>query len=175
MTLPDLKPFVQSSTCLSCEGCCRFESVNSDWRAKAGQCEAEKIRSQVDEVTEDFPVGKIADGGYLKVTPCEALFRCVFFNPEDHSCAVYQDRPFECRLYPFVLTRQGERLSVSVHLACPEVQLVRSTDFFEQYLAELETYFQQPMVRSFLAGNLHLFGKYHGFEVELERVFDVEF
>jgi len=157
-----MKQFLSSDVCLACEGCCRFDKEKSDWRPKIGK--SEKICSQV----------TVEQGGYLNDKLCQGIYVCGFFNSKDTTCTIYQDRPFECQLYPFVLTGFNQNPAVSVHLSCPYVQEKKETKVYDQYVSYLKDLFLEPEVGVLLKASPHLFGKYLGYESELEWVFDVK-
>src|SRR3989338_3332366 len=114
----DLKQFVAEDVCLSCDGCCRFKEPDSLLRPRLTQEEmeqpaqgglAEKIFSKEDV---DFK-------NQIKTAACGGEHHCRFFSSSTNACAVYQNRPFECRLYPFVLVRSRDRIQLSAHHHCP--------------------------------------------------------
>ena len=168
-----MKQFLSSDVCLSCEGCCRFDKEKSDWRPKAGKSEERPIMASLplDKKIESRSI--IEKGGYLKDKLCHGMYACTFFNSDDSTCGIYHDRPFECRLYPFVLTRWRQKSAVCVHLPCPYVQKKKSSLEYDQYVVYLKELFQKQEVESFLRENSHLFGDYLGYEKEVEWVFDV--
>ncbi len=156
-----MKQFFSSDVCLSCEGCCRFDREKSEWRPKVGK--SEKIFAQT----------TIERGGYLDDKSCQGIYVCGFFNFRDTTCSVYHDRPFECRLYPFVLTCFNQKQAVSIHLSCPYVQEQKETEVYNQYVGYLKDFFLKPEVSTLLKKNPYLFGDYSGYESELEWIFDV--
>lgn len=164
----DFKKLITSDICLSCDGCCQFDGINNDWRAKAGEAEADIIVQKA-----IAPKDIIADGGYLKEKLCHGIYVCEFFDTDTHKCGIYEDRPFECRLYPFVLTRCHDKPAVSVHLSCPYVQENSDSQSYEKYIIYLKKYFQRQDLKEFLQVNPHLFGDYRGYEKELAHVFNV--
>lgn len=168
-----MKQFLSSDVCLSCEGCCRFDKEKSDWRPKVG---ASEERSMIANLAPAEKIGSralVEKGGYLTDKLCHGMYMCTFFNPDDSTCGVYHHRPFECRLYPFVLTRVEQKPVVCVHLPCPYVQKKKGTLEYDQYVLYLKDYFKKTEVHSLLKENPHLFGDYLGYEADLELVFDV--
>lgn len=167
----DMQQFLSSDVCLSCEGCCRFDKNKSDWRPKIGKSE-EPVISDYLVSSEKIATRLVVEkGGYLEDKLCHGMYACKHFNPEDTTCGIYEVRPFECRLYPFVLTRLNNKVEVSVHLTCPYVQRTKDTREYYQYVEYLKEFFNKPEVGAFLKNNLHLFGKYSGYEDELLPVF----
>lgn len=84
-----LKQFVPSDFCLKCFGCCRFRENPSIW-GPAG-C---TLAGNTDE------------------------FLCSNLIVEDNCCKIYNQRPLDCQLYPFLLIRKGDILQIGLHKAC---------------------------------------------------------
>ncbi|VAX35799.1 hypothetical protein MNBD_UNCLBAC01-324 [hydrothermal vent metagenome] len=158
-----MKQFLSSKTCLSCEGCCRFLEQKSKWRAKVTVCEQKNI-------SKCFPL-KINSKGYLKDKPCHGKFACTFFNPKNTTCTIYDKRPFECSLYPFILTNRDNKPSVSVHLACPYIQDKKDSSEYTRYVIYLKKIFKTPKIQNLLKTNPFLFSDYGNDQIELEVVF----
>ena len=50
-------------------------------------------------------------------------YQCPALDPASHRCRIYAARPLDCRLYPFVLTRDAaNRVLLNVDTKCPYVQ-----------------------------------------------------
>lgn len=155
----ELKQFVPSKVCLSCDGCCRFQNERSIWRPRVAQEESKAL------------VKDIAPDWRLKTSCVHGEEQCVFFNREDRTCRIYQTRPFECRLYPFVLFKKGTETVVAAHLSCPYVQEKGDTKEAAEYVAYLRKYFEQPDVKAFLANNPGLATDYSEFGREMKKLF----
>lgn len=110
---------VPSQVCLNCDVCCRFPEQDSSFRpfftefeihqAKALGIDASNFSdsagSQIEAVPNPF------GEGYL----------CPAFDPETSHCRIYDVRPVDCQIYPFVMMwDKGRRV---VHLGwdtkCP--------------------------------------------------------
>ncbi len=156
---PPLKQFVPSDVCLKCDGCCRFNLADSPWRPKAGD---QELLHGVDPQ------------GYLKTVWEGSHHQCIHFNPKDHTCGIYGQRPFECSLYPFILSKTNQEIKMFVHLACPYVQEQETKESLSQYISYMETFFLQPSIKVFLKNNSRLLHDYSPFEAELRFLFNVE-
>jgi Fe-S-cluster containining protein len=157
--ISQLKQFVPSSVCLKCEGCCRFQLADSPWRPKAGQ----------QEITEGLDAA-----GYLKTIPQDNHYQCVYFNKVDSTCGVYSKRPFECAVYPFVISQSAQGFKVYMHLACPHIQDKETSQELKEYVAYLRDFFNYPSTLEFLKKNNRLLHDYSEFEPELKLLFKVE-
>ena len=161
-----LKQFVPSSVCLQCDGCCRFKDEKSPWRPRLGKVDVNELALQLTDSSVD-------DRAYLNtIQECGRHF-CQFFRSSDSSCRVYEQRPFECSLYPFILSKVEGKVKVYVHLACPYVQdhQDKQVDEYGAYLREL---LNQTATQEFLTRNQDLFHDYTSFEIELKYLFDIE-
>src|SRR5665213_3654294 len=94
-----LKQFVPSEVCLKCKGCCRYKEADSIWRPKLGSSDQQSLAAII-------TAGDVLDrDGYIKtIQTCGEHF-CRFLNSADHTCGIYTKRPFECSLYPFILSQ----------------------------------------------------------------------
>ncbi len=111
--LPAIRQIIPSETCLTCDVCCRFPDPESPLRPYFLPEEA-RIASR------EYPT----QPGKIPVVSHEDHHRCPFFNPGDHTCALYPERPLDCRLYPFLFTADpntGES-SLGLDTACPYIR-----------------------------------------------------
>ena len=157
--IADLKQFVPSKTCLSCDGCCRFQDEKSVWRPSAVGADAQIL------------AGKIAADDRLQTTCTHGEHQCVFFNKKDNTCRIYSTRPFECRLYPFLIRKKDQDLVVSVHLSCPHIQETDGSIELEAYIAYLRKIFATKEIMDFLKNNPSLAGDYSTQQKELRDLF----
>ncbi len=166
----NLNQFVPSEVCLQCDGCCRFKEENSAWRPKMANEEITQLRKTG---LADLILSKetFSKEGAIKTVSCRGEHLCSFFNPQDHTCRIYHARPFECELYPFLLTSKDGRMAVYVHRMCPFIQQKRATRDFDDYVAYLKQFFQEPEVFAFLKINPDLAGDYSPYQEELEYLF----
>ena len=164
----NLKQFVPSSVCLKCDGCCRFQSADSPWRPKWDGTIANISR----------PDGRghrefTDDQNYVTTIQDCGQHLCRFFNKGDSTCRIYHDRPFECALYPFILSKEAEANKLYVHLSCPYIQDTEGTDMFNGYVEYLKSYFHRGDVLDFLKRNAFLTHDYSAFRGELQFLFDL--
>ena len=102
-----LKQFIPSEFCLRCFGCCRFNQNPSIW-APAG-----------------FKLVKDNDG-----------YACEKLDVKNNTCRIYEKRPLDCRLYPFLLVKNDSRLQLGLHKSCCFVEEKQPA------LADIQTYAQ---------------------------------
>ena len=171
--IKEMKQFVPSQVCLGCDGCCRFKEEDSAWRPRIAASEKKQISSKPGLSDKIFSKVKVADDGHLKAVACHGLFICTFFNPEHNTCGIYHARPFDCQLYPFLLTKDQAKTVVCVHLNCPHVQEKKNSPEFQDYVSYLREFFQRKDVVTFLQKNPDLIGDYSQYRQELEQVLEL--
>ena len=167
-----LKQFVPSLVCLSCEGCCRFQEENSPWRPKVGPGEKKDFDAP-------FPAGAagadVLDRGlYVTAKRDGETYHCRFLERAANTCDIYPGRPFECRLYPFLLVRSGGRTLVALHLSCPFAQKYYGLKEMDDYVSYLKDFFSRPAMTEFLRDNRDLFSDYSLAAEEWALVFDLD-
>lgn len=165
-----MKQFVPSQVCLGCDGCCRFKEEDSLWRPRIAETEKKQVSAKPGLADKIFSKAKITDHGHLKTVACHGLYICTFFNPEHKTCGIYHARPFDCQLYPFVLTKNQDKTVVCVHLNCPYVQEKKDSPVFRDYVAYLQEFFCRQDVATFLKKNPSWVGDYTPYRQELEQV-----
>ncbi len=131
-----IKQFVAREFCLACHGCCRFAQPDTIWSPCLLQEDVRQL------VKHKIPFLPATAGHKIKVVydKDRDTFICGFLNPGSNRCGIYAFRPFECRLYPFLLNRRGEKIFLAVDAQCPGVgKNVKSAHFkkYTRYLADL--------------------------------------
>lgn len=169
----DLKQIVPSEICLACQGCCRFHEEKSAWRPKMIEEEI-RLSFRKGVSTKMFTKDIVQDDQCIRAIFSDTAkqFICFFFTPETNSCKIYPGRPFECRLYPFLLTKKDGKNFLAVHLSCPFVQKHRSTVEFASHVAYLKEIFTERSVVQFLEKNPIVVGDYRLYQDELEFLFE---
>jgi len=101
---------VPSTVCFRCEVCCRFPEHDSVLRP---YFTADEIQQAVTHgvTPTSFPDYR---GSQVEVVPhpTDEGFLCPAFDPVTHHCRIYEVRPLDCQLYPFVLMWNEQRDTV---------------------------------------------------------------
>jgi len=164
-----LKQFVPSEVCLKCNGCCRYKEADSAWRPKLGMKDQESLGNQITG-------NNVLDArSYINTIQVCGEHFCKFLNTGDNTCGIYNKRPFECLLYPFILSQTLEALKVYVHLSCPYVQDHLPRPQYEAYVAYLKEFFRRENIREFLLSNKSMFHDYSSYAPELLYLFDLSY
>ncbi len=169
----NVQQFVPSAVCLTCDGCCRFKEEESLWRPHMAPEEIKHAARQ--GLAEGIFLPALSGDGRIKTHCFRDEHCCSFFNPSDHTCRVYHARPFECRLYPFVLHKRDHRIMVCVHLNCPYIQATEADSQFQGYVNYLKEYFTRQEVQEFLKRNPAVANDYSLYQNELKELFEIHF
>ena len=106
-----IKQFVPQEFCLKCRSCCRFKETNSVWSPCLLD---EEIQELVDR--EGIPAASISIDRRIQTVadPGGDGFICPFLNNADNQCRIYNLRPFECQLYPFLINLRKDKVFLTV-------------------------------------------------------------
>jgi len=87
-------------------------------------------------------------------------YLCPFFAYVDNKCRVYDIRPFECKLYPFLLSMRNKKINLTIDLNCPYAAEKVKTKEFNDYVEYLTDYLNSPAVLELLKENPHILQAY---------------
>jgi len=151
-----IKQFVPQEYCLKCKGCCRFKEADSAWSPCLLD---EEIQDLLDK---NIPAVYIS--GTRKIMPVsnpkEEGFVCPFLGMQDNKCRIYELRPFECQLYPFLINLRNKKVILSVDLNCPYIYEKTGTREFKDYLDHLGAYLNSPKQLKVLKDNPQIIQAY---------------
>jgi len=160
------KPLVPSRICLSCKGCCRFINKNTVWQPHL-TAEERLVFKNKGYFEKDF------NKKLVEAQRRGKLFYCQFFSSPQNSCRIYRFRPFECRLYPLVLTVDKGVIMLAAHLACPFILSNLNTKEFKRYVEYLRKYFFKNETRKFIKANPAIAQNYKNYKKELIFLFSI--
>lgn len=155
----ELKQFVPSSYCFKCKSCCVFESTQTTWRPLMAQ--EERLRSCLVSPGKCFDNAAVDPDGYVKTVNEQGKGRCAVFHDKEYVCNFYETRPFECRIYPFMLVEKEGKPFLAAHLNCPFVSEHWRDEMFEEYVEYLMNYIEQPAVKNFISRNRNIARPYN--------------
>lgn len=144
-----LKQLMPEAFCLSCQGCCRFLKKESEWSVVVFDQEQGLIPCNNNKID-------------LKFDSQENKYFCVFFNRKQNACDIYEKRPFDCQLYPFLLNFQEEELFLAVDLNCPFIEKNFESQLFQDYVEYLKDLFISSSVKEMITKNKNLLQCYAG-------------
>jgi Fe-S-cluster containining protein len=135
-----IKQFIPQGFCLKCQACCRFREADSAW---APCLLDEEMQDLLDE---DIPAVLISiDKRIVPIpNPAQGEFICPFLNPSDNKCKIYESRPLECQLYPFLINLRGNKVFLTIDLNCPYVKENLKSEKFKEYTEYLSAFLNSP-------------------------------
>lgn len=145
-----IKQFVPQEMCLHCKGCCRFATQDSVWQLHLLEEEQKKIGDKIRLLS------KVGGDGFL----------CSCLDERSNKCTIYESRPFECRLYPFVINRRSDQVFLAIDLNCPFAQGKLHSPQFKEYLKYLVDFLESPLALEILKNNPQVIQPY-------DEVFDL--
>jgi Fe-S-cluster containining protein len=136
-----IKQFLPQEFCLKCLSCCRFKEANSVWSPCLLD---EEIQELVDR--EGIPAASISIDRRIQAVanPGGDGFSCPFLNNANNQCRIYNLRPFECRLYPFLINLRKGKVFLTVDLNCPYAVETIDSQKMQDYITYLSTYLNSP-------------------------------
>jgi len=168
-----LKQLIPEEFCLRCDVCCRFPQAHTKWAPLFTESEIKDLINRnilPPLLFTDYPKDKKdsynIDAKRINLVEYKDYFICPCFNPPDCKCRIYTKRPFECQLYPFLLTRQGDKLYLSQDNKCPYLNEAKE-DRLNKYTDYLRAEFKKEESISFLKQNPELFTEYPATDLEL--------
>ncbi|MFH1413443.1 MAG: YkgJ family cysteine cluster protein [Candidatus Omnitrophota bacterium] len=152
-----IKQLIPEGFCLKCQGCCRFREQSSVW---APCLLDEEIQNLLDR--EDIPAATLSMERRLGLIldPKQEGFICPFFNTKDNKCTVYSFRPFECQLYPFLISFRSDKVLLTVDLSCPYAKENINTKAFKEYTGYLTGFLNSPKQRKVFKENPQIIQAY---------------
>ncbi|MFC1754592.1 YkgJ family cysteine cluster protein [Thermoproteota archaeon] len=167
-----LKQFIPQEFCLECEVCCRFPEAHTVWSPRFAKSEIEILvqggmlpASFFETICQYAPT----DSKNLYRVALEKhndLFFCPCFTIDTHKCKIYENRPFECKLYPFMLAKKEKGLFLALDTQCPYASRCTQDDLKKQ-AQYLKKELEREENRKFLARHPELFASYDSGSLQL--------
>jgi Fe-S-cluster containining protein len=152
-----IKQFVPEGFCLKCQGCCRFKEENSVWSPCLLDEEIQELADRpgipAASITVDRRLQPIANPG-------GEGFICPFLSSVNNQCQIYNLRPFECQLYPFLINIRKGKVLLTVDLNCPYVYEKINNPEAKDYIAYLTQYLNSAPLRKLLKENPQIIQAY---------------
>lgn len=152
-----IKQFVPQEFCIKCRGCCRFKEANSVWSPCLLD---EEIQELLDK--KGIPAASISIDRRLQLiaNPDGADFICPFLGSADNQCKIYDIRPFECRLYPFLINLRKKKALLTVDLNCPYAYEKINSREAKEYIIYLTDYLNSPQLLKMFKDNPQIIQAY---------------
>lgn len=140
-----IRNLIPSKICLACLGCCRFSEKGSVWLPHLLKEEGKRLKKI-----------KLVPGAGL------SIFLCSYLNQKSNKCIIYKGRPFDCRLYPFLIRRKAKKVFLSADLNCPYMEKHLRASEVKRYIAYLLKFLHSKRFLKILKGNPQIIQEYPG-------------
>ena len=109
-----------------------------------------------------LPPAAISIGRRLQLiaNPDGQDFICPFLASRDNKCKIYDARPFECQLYPFLINLRPGKVLLTVDLNCPYVYEQINSREAKEYIIYLAGYLNSPKMLKMLKDNPQIIQAY---------------
>lgn len=152
-----IKQLIPQEACLQCKGCCRFSKQNSVWTPCLLD---EEIQALIDK--KGVPAASVTvDKKLLPVqAPSQDGFICPFLDCASNKCKIYDFRPFECQLYPFLLTLRNKKVILTIDLNCGYAKEMLNTKGLQEYTNYLSNFLNSRRQIAILKDNPQIIQAY---------------
>ncbi|MDD5617971.1 MAG: YkgJ family cysteine cluster protein [Candidatus Omnitrophica bacterium] len=170
-----LKQLVPEEFCLSCDVCCRFADLHTIWSPLFTDKEIKHLveKDILPALLFTLPSDSASKNKTkqhktqrINLLEHKDYFICPCFNPGDSKCKIYDNRPFECVIYPFLLTRKNNKFYLAADKKCPYLGNLKE-DEIKSYAEYLKKELQKDKNKTFLKNNPELFTDYPATDLEL--------
>ncbi len=153
-----MKQILPKETCLKCQGCCRFAEAATVW----APCFLDK---EIKALSGKSGVAA-AISADKRIRPVSSktkdIFFCPFLNPQGNKCKIYSRRPFECRLYPFLINSSAGKTYLAVDTNCPFAKEKFTSKPFKDYAIYLARLLNSKTFHKVLKDNPQIIQSYPG-------------
>ncbi len=147
-----MNQIVHHEQCRRCRECCRFRANREDFAPIFTDQEVAAIRAVREHnhqpMPEFAPFKATTNIRQIRLKPAEHAdpvypLVCPFLDEDSYECSIYEVRPFDCRIWPFIIVKVRETGAIQLeHFtgdACLALQEVSAEDFaeYEAYMQEL--------------------------------------
>lgn len=126
----DIRQIIPKGFCKACDICCRFPEATSELRPTF--LNKEITERDFFSILDNIRPSKITLKKY------KDFYICRYFDPEKNICTTYDRRPFDCRLYPFMIMYNSDYSSVGLFkdTKCPFIRENEALNSYEKDLIE---------------------------------------
>jgi uncharacterized protein len=156
IALPQLVP---SRTCLQCDVCCRFPDPDSALRPYFAENEiARALAGGVEETA--FP-DRHGSQVVLVPEPHGEGYLCPAFEAATSTCRIYEQRPFDCQLYPLALMwdQLHDQVLLGWDTKCPFMR-EQIPEEIQRHADRVMALLDRPDIRDHVAAHPRLIGRF---------------
>ncbi len=157
LRLPQIVP---ESWCLQCKICCRFPAPEKVQTPFWSPMEARWAEQKVEGARSWFNPAGDPPSLSASLVPCGGAYHCPAFESETNRCKIHSVKPLDCRLYPFVLTRNpgGTQVLLAMDPKCPFIEQKGKDPELLAYATQMVEYLETPIGRKYLEQNPEIAG-----------------
>ena len=87
-----------------------------------------------------------------QLVQCGHGWACSFFNPEDHTCQIYEARPLDCSMYPAVIMHSADhqKVLIGADTKCPALRRPEVAAKLSNYLDSIQRYLESTTLSSLI-------------------------
>ncbi len=150
--LPQLPQLISSEICLDCPVCCRFPEKQATLSPFFFPSERELVETSHIKAKGSFREPAMGAASKAQLVSCGHGYACSFFNPEDHTCQIYEARPLDCSMYPAVIMHSADRQKVFVgaDTKCPALRRPDVAAKLKEYLDSIQRYLESTALSSLI-------------------------
>lgn len=110
-----LKNILKSSDCAACKICCVFDKYDI-WETPVLD---DELKNRVSERFPQLSFVKKGEGWLFRMEESEdGLFYCPALD-KNSGCTLGEDKPFDCKIWPYRIMKLGDRRVISIASICP--------------------------------------------------------
>ena len=152
-----LKQMVPSSLCFTCDVCCRFPEETSFLAPYFTKEEIALVPALKKKFFDSLEGAKTELIRHPEGEGC----LCPHFDHKTQHCTIYEERPLDCRIYPFAILRDREGdVALGIDTKCPFIQEHAWDPQMKRDAAEVKAFLESDPIVSILEGHPGLIGRY---------------
>jgi hypothetical protein len=114
-----LEPLLTKSHCAACKKCCTFEAMELQDAPLFTSETREIVLRDIDPTAGFIPRGNMWQIELRRISGTDKYVCPVLDSAE--GCRLGNQRPFDCRSFPFYVMRQGEEVVLALSPICPVI------------------------------------------------------
>lgn len=164
-----MRQIVHHEQCQRCRECCRFRANRQDFAPIFTAAELDAIRTVTDSMPEFVPFKGSDNIFQIRLQKAKHddpvyPYVCPFLDEDQYACTIYDVRPFDCRVWPFIILKLTETGAVKLaHFtadACLALEEASPEDF-GAYEADMQHLVTSGSFLQFLRAHPELIWEHH--------------
>jgi len=136
------QPAALEKFCSDCKGCCRYGEKESVWSPLFMFEEIIEAtgKNMIPCSLFSGPGERQGKAARIRLSEYAGHFVCPCLDLKSNACVLYASRPFDCRLYPFLLAAKDHKAYLAMDKKCPYSAATLKKGIspeYQQYLVDL--------------------------------------